>query len=174
MIRYFPAFVALLLAGPLGAQPHTLPLDFAAMPVGLLMVYSDDNGGWVEVYQGQQEGRYVIEHQTPSGAVTHHSYYNAQGLLVARHYANGNIRSFAPHHCERVIGRCSFDYANTSGSTGTLQVQTAPDGDGYVTTFWELDFAKTQLSFVPGQYNVSVSGVSPRGVAFKLVEIQQP
>ncbi|MDA5556443.1 hypothetical protein [Shimia sp. MMG029] len=160
---------------PVHAPQHiatdTVTLDFASMPENLKLVYADENGGWIEVFKGKSGDRYLMERQFPDGTLDYLGYYNIDGHLIARHYSSGNIRTFSPHHCERVVGECRFRFWNTEGSEGTLHVLTERDDDTYITAFWELDFAKTYLSFVPGEYNIAQSGISPRGIAFELVEM---
>ena len=157
-------------------QTSTVGLQFASMPVGL-EAYSVNGDGeaFFMRYVGKQ-GRYYVVKNYWKGNLSNTEEYHADGTLYRRTYPNGNVRTFSPRRCMRVLGECSFTASNThpkrdnhpstatltkSGSTYTYRYE-ATDGS-WVRTF------KYRL----GEYNLIAWGQSD-GYSERLVKVVTP
>ena len=141
----------------------TVGIDFASMPVGTQAHYKNSKGDtWVERYVGQK-GRFFVMENVFEGQVTRTMLYNADGTLYRREYADGNVRTFAPKRCLRVLGDCSFRVTNTkperqtSSSVGNL-VQA---GSWFTYTYGPADGSRSNVfKYQLGEFNLIARGQS--------------
>ena len=126
----------------------TVGIDFASMPVGTQAHYKNSKGdAWILRYAGKR-GRYFVMENVFEGQVTRTMLYNADGTLYRREYADGNVRTFAPKRCLRVLGDCSFRVTNTkperqtSSSVGNL----AQAGSWFIYTYGPVDGSRSNVA----------------------------
>lgn len=90
------------------ASPSDVGIDFESMPLGTEAHYRSNRGDtWIRRYTGTQ-GRFYVVENIFKGRVNYTLYYNSDGTLYRREYANGNVRTFSPRRCMRVLGDCFF------------------------------------------------------------------
>jgi len=111
-----------------------------------------------------------MERYSLEGELEYVAYFNADGLLLRREYANGNVRTFTPHHCFGVIGECSYAYANSQGRDGTGTAKTTLQGKN-LTYSWRANGRTRSVEMVLGQYNLHISGRDVYGTSWKLEKV---
>lgn len=146
-------------------------IRFGDMPVGLRAVYSNSRGlTWVNEYLGKAGSYYVWEYRDAAdGELLETEYYNENGILHHRVYPDGNGRTFMPHRCIRVLGRCEFEYTNTQGTNGESSHTLTRKGDKFVSAYPDGDV--DQYWF--GKYNL-VTKVDEGNYSHRLIEIIEP
>ena len=120
----FSTFLAF--AGAQIAVAADVAPDFAQIPAGLKAHYQDSTGErWTVVYLGKRGNYYVSENRDAKGKLSRRSFYNMKGHEVRREFTNGSKQVFAPQHCGRVMGKCSYQFTDTDGKvengTATLR-----------------------------------------------------
>ena len=156
-------------------QAGTVGIDFAAMPVGTQAHYRDGDGNrWTETYRGQ-EGRFHVMETRVDGNVTRTHYYNRDGTLRRRVYANGNVRTFSPRRCARVLGECRFASSDTKPQRSSQnQGHLIQDGDIFTYTYGPTDGSRRQVFvYELGPYNL-ISRASSGQYRERLVRVVTP
>ena len=156
-------FGFLLMSGVVGQSKaevlepaNTVGIDFASMPVGTTAHYADNrNRTWQVVYRGK-EGKYHVMESIFKGAVSRTLYYHDDGTLHQRVYAKGNVRTFSPRRCFRVLGACSFVVSNTRPkSKATLKAELKKKGSTYHYSHRSTDGSSVnRQTYELGQYNL--------------------
>ena len=135
------------------------------MPKNLKMEFSEtgEEGGFVAIYRRKDRGHYVLDFYRLDGSKSYTAFHNTEGHRVRREYADGNVRTYTPHHCKRVLGKCAYRYANTTtGGSGTQTAKLTKRGSKYTyIDRWRTENGgrgSATSTFSLGQYNVDVSG----------------
>ena len=115
------------------------------------------------------------------GSKLYTAFHNTEGHRVRREYAEGNVRTYTPHFCNRVLGKCTYHYANTTGGSGTSTAKLTKRGSKYTFINWWTQNGRrwsATNTFSLGQYNVAVSGhgrrSDGRGYEWKLKSMTVP
>lgn len=146
--------IAFITLPPLSGFAQDLGIQFSKIPKGLKAQYKVTGGREiVEIYKGKEGQFYVVDVRWGDGNPLKTSYYNLQGHLVRDSYANGNSRSYAPHHCERVVGECTHSYSNSLGTSGTAKSSIKPAGKGYRYVL-TINGKRVKHTYSLGQYNL--------------------
>ncbi len=124
----------------------------------------------------------MLDYYRLDGSKWYTAFHNTEGHRVRREYAEGNVRTYTPHHCSRVPGKCAYRYANTTGPSGTLTAKLTKRGSKYTyITRWRTENGRrgsVTTTFSLGQYNVGVSGhwreSNGRGGEWKLESMTVP
>ena len=162
-------FAALYLAvTPMQSAAQDVAADFAQMPRNLKMEFSNNKGDtWAQIYRGKKRGMYVVDSFRGNGSLRFTAYFGLDGHLGRREYTNGNVRTFTPHHCGRVMGNCAYGYNNTQGNSGSGTAKLTKKGKTY-TYSWKIDGKTRKGRFTLGQFNIATSGRAADGVKWKL------
>lgn len=153
---------------PANAEGPGLGIDFEAMPLDLKLRYiTSDGGAFVEIYRGRQGDHHVMERYTSRGDLRWRAFYNAEGHLAHREYADGNIRRFYPHHCKRVVGACVYLFANSQGRNGSGISKLTQDGDTLIYA-WTIKETTRQVHYTLGAYNLVYAQVDADGKGWSL------
>lgn len=164
-------FVLSTLPGTSFAQD--ISIQFQKIPKGLKAQYRLPSGRfWVEIYKGKEGKFYIVETRHGNGDYVKTGYYSTDGHLAKEKYANGNVRTYLPRHCERVLGDCTHAYSNSDGASGTAKASVKPSGKGYKFTMSLDGNRKTSISYTLGQYNLYAQARA-NGKLIKLVSLTQ-
>lgn len=143
-------------------------INFAAMPVGTQAHYRASNGDrWVEVYRGKNGKFHQMDTIFGGDRITLSNFYLDDGTLARREYLEGrlegNVRTFSPRRCTRVLGDCSFTAINTKPQRTSVDMMgnTTQSGNSFTYTFGPTD-GSSQRTFVYtlGQFNLITSAKS--------------
>ena len=140
------------------ALAQDISIRMADIPAGSWYMMDDAGRDTTHVFRGKKGRHYIYEMvsgKTTSGQVIFTDLRDASGNNVKRTFANGNVLTFKPHNCQRVVGQCSFTESGrkADGSkyvTKMVRVNT-PKGKGF--TFKQVAIASdgTQLPVRSGQ-----------------------
>lgn len=157
------------------AIAQSIGIDFATMPKGLQALYKGSDGRtWVTVYRGKKGRSHILESWTSgtNASLLSTEYYDTNGLLTKRIYADGNVRNFSPRRCLRVLGDCQFKVSNSrQGSGGSFAASVVKRGQTYTYTWRHINSAKANKSqYRLGQYTLAKWGKSGN-FSWRLVKV---
>lgn len=140
------------------AVAQDISIRMAEIPAGSWLVMNEAGRDTSHVFRGKKGRYYVYEMvpgANPNGEVAFTDLRDASGNNVKRTFANGNVVTYKPHNCQRVVGQCSFTESGRKGdgskySTKMVRVNT-PKGKGF--TFNQVAIAAdgTQVPIRSGQ-----------------------
>lgn len=155
---------------------ETAGLQFASMPVGLEAHSVNGDGEAFHLKYIGTKGRYHVVENYWQGNLSNTEHYHADGTLYRRYYPNGNVRTFAPRRCMRVLGECSFTASNTHPKRNQVPsvANLTKSGSTYTYRFSAQDGSWTRtFKYRLGQYNLIAWGQSD-GYSERLVRVVTP
>lgn len=125
---------ALTFALLLAASPVLAGIAFDAMPIGCswTVKYSDGQTN-TETYLGVKSGKHktrVTQADNPDKLVRH-SFYDRNGRLIKKEWANGKWEKFSPYSCYDSQGVCTYIYSNADGARQKIFSETTVSGKGF-------------------------------------------
>jgi hypothetical protein len=159
----------------LAAKPVLADIAFEAMPIGCswTVKYSDGQIN-TETYLGVKSGKHKTK-VTPANnpeKLIRHSYYDKEGRLVKKDWANGKWEQFSPFSCFDIQGLCTYTYSNADGVKQKISSETKVSGKGFKVSAGPVDGPPyPEEYFELGQFGLVTrnksSNYSARIVSFK-------